>query len=118
MSDLISRKELIEKIEKNCYPIRYDRCSEENGMTVTGIMQAINEQPTAFDLESVIEQLQTELSLADKEKERCARENPLQFDEAKGYSHGMAVSLEILKSAANATNGKNGGRGDGRIARV
>lgn len=70
----------------------------------------IAEQPTAFDLESVIEKLQTELNLADKEKERCIRENPLQFDSAKGYSNGMAVALQLLKSAVNATNGENGGQ--------
>ncbi|MCM1232315.1 MAG: hypothetical protein NC489_19505 [Ruminococcus flavefaciens] len=72
-------------------------------------IECIDEMPTIFDLENVLKQLQSELSLSDKEKERCARENPLQFDEAKGYSRGMAVALEILNSAANPTNGKIGG---------
>ena len=51
-----------------------------------------------IDADKVFERLQLELSLADKEKERCARENPLQFDEAKGYARGIAVALEIVKS--------------------
>ena len=46
----------------------------------------------------VIERLKGELRLADKEKERCARENPLQFDESKGYARGIATALEIVKS--------------------
>ncbi len=51
--------------------------------------QAIAEQPTAYDVDKVVEQLKGELRLADKEKERCARENPLQFDESKGYARGV-----------------------------
>lgn len=72
-------------------------------------MEHLEIQPTAFDLKSAIEKLQAELNLADKEKERCIRENPLQFDSAKGYANGIADCLEIIESAANATNGKNGG---------
>ncbi len=45
-----------------------------------------------------MEGLRLELGLADKEKERCAKENPLQFDEAKGYARGVAVALEVVKS--------------------
>ena len=37
--------------------------------------------------EKIIEKLEEELKLADEEKLRCARENPLQFDSAKGYAH-------------------------------
>lgn len=109
MSDLISRKETEMMLRAYADDVGCNRGEYE---LANGILKAVcylDNIPTAFDLESVIERLQTELSLADKEKERCARENPLQFDEAKGYSSGVAVALEILKSAANATNGKNGG---------
>lgn len=52
---------------------------------------------TAYDPDKVVEQLEKVLSLADKEKERCARENPLQFDSAKGYATGIFNALEIVK---------------------
>lgn len=57
----------------------------------------IADQPTAFDVEAVVEELEEEMRLADKEKERCARENPLQFDNAKGYANGIANAIEIVK---------------------
>ena len=53
--------------------------------------------PTAFDKENVIEELREELNLSDAEKERCARENPLQFDSAKGYANGIANAIEIVE---------------------
>lgn len=62
----------------------------------------IDEQTTAYDADKVVERLKTELNLAGKEKERCARENPLQFDTAKGYAQGISVALEIVKSGSVA----------------
>lgn len=53
--------------------------------------------PTAFDKEKVINELREELNLSDAEKERCARENPLQFDSAKGYANGIANAIEIVE---------------------
>ena len=50
--------------------------------------------------EKIIEKLEKELKLADEEKLRCARENPLQFDSAKGYANGVANSIEIVKQEA------------------
>ena len=54
--------------------------------------------------EKIIEKLENELKLADEEKLRCARENPLQFDLAKGYSNGVANSIEIVKLEAEKYN--------------
>lgn len=65
--------------------------------TIKECMKAVEEQPTAFDVEKVIEQLNKELELADEEKRRCTIENMLQFDEAKGYARGMACAIEIVK---------------------
>lgn len=48
---MIDEKKLIDIIEKNCYPVQYDRNSVEHGMTLTGIMQAIEEQPKMDELE-------------------------------------------------------------------
>ena len=49
------------------------------------------------EFEKIIEKLEEELKLADEEKLRCARENPLQFDSAKGYAHGVEKAIEIVK---------------------
>ena len=54
--------------------------------------------------EKIIEKLEEELKLADREKERCARENPLQFDSAKGYAHGVGNAIEIVKQEAEQYN--------------
>lgn len=43
--DLISRQAAIEFIKDHSYPVRYDRNSIEQGMTITGIEQALNEVP-------------------------------------------------------------------------
>ena len=50
--------------------------------------------------EKIIKKLEKELKLADEEKLRCARENPLQFDSAKGYAHGVGKAIEIVKQEA------------------
>lgn len=83
--DLISRKSLLECAE-------YD----DKGRLVIPYRKVEN-APTAFDKEKVIEELREELNLSDAEKERCARENPLQFDSAKGYANGIANAIEIVE---------------------
>ena len=62
------------------------------------ITEHLDAQPTAYDPDKVVEQLESELRLADKEKERCAKENPLQFDSAKGYAMGLSNAIEIVKA--------------------
>lgn len=75
--------------------------TEETVLTVQSCLSAfehkVKKQPTAFDVEKVIEQLNKELELADEEKRRCTTENMLQFDETKGYARGMACAIEIVK---------------------
>ena len=69
------------------------------------LIDRIKSQSTAYDVGKVVEQLESELRLADKEKERCARENPLQFDSAKGYAMGLSNAIEIVKAGgADAEN--------------
>lgn len=46
MNDLISRQAAIDFIKDHSYPVRYDGNSIEQGMTVTGIEQALNEMPS------------------------------------------------------------------------
>ena len=73
-----------------------ENAREDNiGEIVT--LEDFDRQATAFDKEKVIEELREELNLSDAEKERCARENPLQFDSAKGYANGIANSIEIVE---------------------
>ena len=59
--------------------------------------ELIGSRPTAFDKEKVIKELREELNLSDAEKERCARENPLQFDSAQGYANGIANAIDIVE---------------------
>lgn len=69
---------------------------EENvGQIIT--WEDADRMPTAFDAEKVIALLEEELKLEDDEKARCIKENPIQFDSAKGYAHCVAVAIEIVK---------------------
>ena len=83
--DLISRKFLLE-------------CAEyDDKWRLVIPYEKVKNAPTAFDKEKVIKELREELNLSDAEKERCARENPLQFDSAKGYANGIANAIEIVE---------------------
>ena len=82
------------KNELNCE----GKCCECEYNNLCEIYKMVEKQHTAYDVDKVVEGLRLELGLADKEKERCAKENPLQFDEAKGYARGVAVALQVDKS--------------------
>ncbi len=73
------------------------RHPDELAFSELDVVNMLNHAPTAYDVDKVVEQLEKELQLADKEKARCARENPLQFDSAKGYASGIATAIEIVK---------------------
>ena len=45
MDDLISRQAAIDFIKEHSHPVRYDNTSIEQGMTITGIEEALNEMP-------------------------------------------------------------------------
>lgn len=95
---LIDADLLMRKCEKRLKPKAPD---EDEMVSVADIavstLMEIEEQPTAFDVEKVVKLLEEELKLADDEKARCIKENPIQFDSAKGYAHGIAVAIEIVK---------------------
>ena len=59
--------------------------------------EAIEAWNTRKPMEQIVERLEEELKLSDIEKERCIRENPLQFDEAKGYSTGISNAIDFVK---------------------
>ena len=93
--DLISRKDLLgtesllmTDIVENDKVARY---------ILEQVLHDIEHAPVAFDKEKVIKELREKLNLSDAEKERCARENPLQFDSAKGYANGIANAIEIVE---------------------
>lgn len=48
-------------------------------------------------VEDVLERLEEEYKAAAADMKRCSRENPLQFDSAKGYARGMSDAIEIIK---------------------
>ena len=52
---------------------------------------------TRTPMDRIVEQLEKELELTDKEKRRCVHENPLQFDEVKGCARGIANAIKIVK---------------------
>ena len=52
-------------------------------------------------VEKLIERLEKELYLADKDKKEA---NVLQFDRAVGYGNGIAVALEIVNQLAEEYN--------------
>lgn len=54
--------------------------------------------------EKIIKKLENEINMAEEEKLRCAKENTLQFDSAKGYANGVANSIEIIKKVAAEHN--------------
>ena len=60
-------------------------------------IDAIKAWNTRKPMQNIVERLEEELHLSDKEKRRCIHENPLQFDEAKGYTRGIANVIEIVK---------------------
>lgn len=95
MSDYISKRELLDSL---IY------CEGLGRKSLEAVIKTINKQPTVDEKETirkaferVVERLEEELKLADIEKERCIRENPLQFDEAKGYSMGISNAIDFVK---------------------
>ncbi len=52
----------------------------------------------------IVEQLEKELKLATREKERCISENPMQFEFAKGYEMGLYNALEIVRDRKKDEN--------------
>lgn len=89
--------------------------AESNGnevvFSINNVIKFFNGSTTAYDIDKVVEELEKELNLADKEKERCTGENHLQFDSVKGYASGISSAIEIVKQGgvdvANDATTKN-----------
>lgn len=89
--DLISRDKLIKDI------------SYKFGLgdsIITNVLSIVEKQPTAFDLESVIMKLKERL---------CSKEDEDRDVDCAMGNKDFREAIEILKSAVNVTNRKNGG---------
>ena len=95
MSDLLSRSELIEEIKSLSIVLNGKQIFSDDAKDT--VLRIIKEQPTAYDVDKVVEELKKELSLAKKEKEKCTGENHLQFYSTKGYAGGISYAIEIVK---------------------
>lgn len=113
MSDLISRNELFKKL----FTTSNGRiCPDTNidnfplTLNVKDVKNAIRKAPTAFDLENVI----MELERISKDMQSEANDLASIGDygcatKFEGMAQAYKDCVKILKSVANATNGKNGG---------
>lgn len=82
-----------------------ERCCECVHDNLCEIYKMTLKQPTAFDLESAIEQLERHKEEITNRKER----DILNIVAKTNAKAAVEKDIEILKSAANVTNGKNGG---------
>lgn len=89
-NDLISRSALLSVLGKNSI---FQKITNAEGKNV---IEIIKEQPIGYNIENVVNELEKELALADEEKRRCVCENPLQFDEVKGYARGIDYAINVI----------------------
>lgn len=88
MSDLISRKALIKVVEADinrCYALRIDGVG-----ALSHFIDQIKEQPTAFDIEAVVKELE---EMKTKTFVSGITWNPYEF----GACHAIDKAIEIVK---------------------
>lgn len=113
MSDLISRSTLLEEL--NSFSMRITGSADAMALVVINetrksIMRMVEEQPTAFDLEGVIEELEKNKELAYNRHMDCSSDIPVSVYVRYSTQYREREScLEILKSGITVTNGKIGG---------
>lgn len=61
-------------------------------------------------LEKILEEMENESKLAHEEMRRCARGNPLQFDEVKGYARAMEYVVDTIRSHMDEASDMHGKR--------
>ena len=93
---MVTIEQAIEDLKKVDFD-REDICTTRGEVII--LLEALKDLRNSK--ERIIERLTNELTLADKEKERCVKENILQFDSVKGYSSGMYMAIEIVKAELN-----------------
>ena len=115
MGDLISRKALLEEVDN--FSLGIGASANAMALVVMGetkksIAKMIENQPTAFDLESVIEKLKENehYMLKAIEENYPSEWHMIKIMDLKAlFEDYTKEQIEILNSAANATNRKIGG---------
>ena len=95
MSDLISRDELLKRflVNKNGYKIPERDCDNfEVTVSVKDIKTIIKEQPTAYNIDKVVERLEIERGTADRVYDLFNMNTDL------GYALGLKKAIEIVKA--------------------
>ena len=97
--DLISRKELIKTLS-----LKFSGLNDATDLYHGGkfdafkeIQRIIKQQPIAYDKEAVVEQLENELELAEKQKEECTFKALPYYDRTEGYIVAMSNAISIVK---------------------
>lgn len=106
MSDYISKSAFIEDIKTEIVNLAMNglKGTPRSREELYQLIERIEEQPTVDEkeiirkpMERIKERLEEEFELSEAEKERCIKENPLQFDSAKGYSVGISNAIDFVK---------------------
>lgn len=98
MDDLISRKALLEDMNSYKFDTVNDVARRTERIVKAHMFELVEKQPISFDLESIISHLKSAVYRIDDSATLSSRDVINEED-----------VIEILKSAANATNRKNGG---------
>ena len=61
----------------------------------------IADTPTAYDVEKVVEELEYELTLAEKQKEECVFKGMPYYDRTEGYIVATTNAIEIVKGGVD-----------------
>jgi hypothetical protein len=86
MSDLISRKALLEEIKNGTNkPAIYDGAQEANW-----IMECINKLPTAYDVDNVVEQL---------ERRKCSKQDAKEDSDCQARNRHIDMCIRVVKGA-------------------
>lgn len=95
---LIDADVLLDYLQNNEVMWSIDEINKGNETySATLLYDFVKNQPTAYDVDKVIEQLKIEEKLAEEEKKRCSCCSTTQWEEAKGYANGISVAIDIVK---------------------
>ena len=102
---LIDADKLIEIIEAEKKKVEKDAAilpiHEEalRGMqaALCAVVSSINEQPTAYDVEKVVEELEAEKEIAEKEMEECIFKALPYHDSTEGKVIGIKNAIDIVR---------------------
>lgn len=88
----------MESIKRHSYPVSQRNNSIENGMTLTGIQQCIDEEPTAYDVEKVVKHMENEAKRWQESGEEYQDEKEL------GVAEGFRRAVNIVKAGVVSEN--------------